>query len=223
MRSMLRALSDGHGGDQQMQLMRQFLDSASALAYFLEAPGDESRIKAYLCDSLITEREFLANVAQQIKARGGQKLPIEERIERSIARTLDRAGVKVEEIPARGKIGWPNAEQRLALLGPTAYSAYRTGSSGIHGAWNDLERNHLEYRDSSFVPLYDAADPRPQPMLAMALLCVSIAKNYVEKRFPELASSYSARAERYLEKLREVDKQHEEYLSQLPDQGAEGE
>lgn len=212
MRTMIRAIVDDHGGDQQMQLMRQFLDSASALAYFLEDIEDTSRIDAYINDSLISEKEFLTNVHEQIRKRGGSKLPIEERIERSIAATFDAAQVKPESVPARRKNGWPNAQERLKLLGPTSYAAYRTGSDSIHGGWNDLHRNHLECTGNTFVAQYEAAFPRPQPLFAMALLGVTFARDYLMKRYPSTTQSVARRFDAYLQKLAKADETHEAYL-----------
>jgi hypothetical protein len=214
MRTLIRMIVDDHGGDQQMQLTRQFLDSASTLAYLLEDIEDTARFDAYINDSLIAEREFLNDVRAEVKNRGGEWLPIEERIERSITNTFKSAGVRAEDLPSRRANNWPNAQQRLALLGPVAYSAYRTGSSDIHGAWHDLERNHLEEIDGQFRPQLDQAIPRPQPLFAMSSLAVTTSLEYIRKRYPFATAEFEPRFEHFLEKLRQADDLHEQYLTE---------
>ena len=216
MRTMIRSIVDDHGGDQQMQLVRQFLDSASALLYLLEDVDDAARYEAYLFDSLIAEREFLADVRRQISKRGGRKLPIEERIERSIADTLAAAGVSEEDIPARRKNRWPSAQARLELMGPVAYTAYRTGSSSIHGAWHDLVRNHLveEVGTGQYAPNFDSATPRPQPLFAMSLVAAETVRRYIGVRFSRGRQEFIPRIERYIAKLRDADERHENYLTE---------
>lgn len=213
MRSLIRITADEHGGDQQMQLIRQFLDSASTVAYLLEDPDDSSRFEAYLQYSLISEREFLANVNQQIQKRGGRKLPIEERIEKSIGQTFASAGLDPTSLPSRKNIDWPSAESRLRLLGPTAYSAYRTGSDSIHGGWHDLERNHLESVGDHFVPNFDPAPLRPQPFFAMALIAVGMGKDYLKWRFEEPVLMLDTRMDEFLARVRRADGLHEQYLT----------
>lgn len=91
MRTTLRSIVNDDGGDQGMQLARQFFDSASTLGYLLENGLDPTRCDAYVNDSLIAEREFLADVHREIAQRGGVALPIEDRIQRSIARAFEAA------------------------------------------------------------------------------------------------------------------------------------
>ncbi|MGW4633953.1 DUF5677 domain-containing protein [Nocardia sp. NPDC004415] len=214
MRSVIRGVADDHGGDQTMQLTRQFLDSASILKYLLADATDLTRRESYVLDSLIAEKEFLKNVRQQIDERGGDKLNIEERIERSIHLTFDTAGVREDAIPSRKQIRWPNAENRIRLLGPTAYSAYRAGSGSIHGSWHDLERNHLEVIDGKFQLDFNPAPDRPQPLFTMALIAAMIAQEYLDKCIPTAGEAFSDRLESYVTKLGRANDLHEEYLTQ---------
>ena len=213
MRAVIAGVADDHGGDQQAQLVRQFLDSASTLAYLLEDSSDTSRFDAYVFDSLIGEREFLKDVREQIAARGGKKLNIDERIERSIQQAFQTAGVTESEIPARSRNGWPSAQDRLKLFGPTAYSAYRTGSGAIHGSWHDIERHHLQIVDGKFRPYSEPAPERPQPLLVMALVGVSIAQKYVEHCVPLASELFQPRFADFLDKLERAASMHEEFLT----------
>ncbi|WP_432941546.1 DUF5677 domain-containing protein [Kribbella sp. CA-253562] len=222
MRTLIRAVVDGHGGDQQMQLVRQFIDSASTLAYLLEDADDSGRFQSYLMDSLIAEREFLMDVRRQVADRGGKRLPIEERIEQSIADTFASAGLDETQIPSRKKNGWPSAQERIALLGPVAYVAFRMGSGAIHGSWHDIVRNHLEeVSPGLYAPNVDAAPLRPQSFFAMALLGVDCARRYIERRFPDEAELVTPRYDRFVAKLNDADARHERYLANRTGAAAE--
>ena len=135
-------------------------------------------------DSLIAEREFLTVIRKQVARRGGKRLPIEDRMERSVRNAFSSAGLEEPRIPSRRSNGWPSAQERIALLGPTAYSAYRTGSGSLHGAWYDLVRNHLEeVGPGMFAPDFVAAAIRPQPLFMMAIVSADCALSYIEVRF----------------------------------------
>ncbi|WP_396655563.1 hypothetical protein [Microbacterium sp.] len=101
METLIRQIADGHGGDQQIAVSREFIDSVSTVMYLLGDPGDGSRYTSYVMDSLIAEREFLKEVREQVAQRNDVMLPIEERINRSIAETLKTAGMREEDIPSR--------------------------------------------------------------------------------------------------------------------------
>lgn len=101
MKTLIRQIADGHGGDQQIAVSREFIDSVSTVMYLLGGPGDGSRYTSYVMDSLIAEREFLKEVREQVAQRSDVMLPIEERINRSIAETLKTAGMREEDIPSR--------------------------------------------------------------------------------------------------------------------------
>jgi hypothetical protein len=222
MRTEIRSIVDDHGGDQQMQIVRQFLDSASALAYFFDDISDTSRVDAYVNDSLIGEREFLADVLQQITDRGGKPLPIEIRIQDSIARTFETAAVAPEDLPSRRTNNWPSAQERLKLLGPTAYSAYRMGSGSIHGSWHDLERSHLNVVDGVWEPDFKSAPTRPQPLFAMALVGATMAKDFVSASLAIPFEDFDKRTAEFLQRLRRADEVHEQYLMRRSSESGSG-
>lgn len=211
--TVIAGIADGHGGDQQMQLTRQFLDSASTLAYLIEDPSDSLRFDSYVFDSLIAEREFLKDIEQQVAARGGDKLNIELRIEASVRHAFESAGVTRDELPARSKSGWPNAQERLSLLGPTAYSAYRTGSGAIHGSWHDIERHHLELDGGKFRPYSEPMPERPQPLFVMGLIGISTAQEYLRRCVPDAVDIFNARFTDFLQRLERCAQLYEDYLS----------
>lgn len=214
MKTLIRQIADGHGGDQQIAVSREFMDSVSTILYLLGDPGDGSRYTSYVMDSLIAEREFLKDVRLQVVQRGDVMHPIEERINRSIAETLAAAGVREEDIPSRRSNGWPNAQVRLDLIGPTAYAAYRTGSGAVHGSFADIYKNHLEEVADGFEIEVRPQRFRPQPLLSMALLSLITLADYSRALLGvPLPKVFEERGRALQSLLRDVDKRHEQYLT----------
>lgn len=215
MKTLIRQIADGHGGDQQIAVSREFMDSVSTVMYLLDDPGDGSRYTSYVMDSLIAEREFLKDVREQAALRGDVLLPIEQRINRSIAETLAAAGVREEDIPSRRNNGWPNTQVRIDLLGPTAYAAYRTGSGAVHGSFADIYKNHLEETTGGFEIEVRPQGFRPQPLLSMALLSmitlVDYSRIFLGMPLPKV---FEERGRALQSLLRQVDEQHERYLTE---------
>lgn len=211
-RVVLRQIVDEHGGDHQMALTREFIESAAVVAYLLEDVADSSRFDAYIYDSLIPERELLITISREVKKRG-LRLPIEDRMERSVQSTLRKAGVRLEDIPARKNNGWPSIETRINLLGPAAYNAYRSGSAAVHGTWSDLTRNHLSEVDDGFVPQFEPVDYRPQPLLLMGYLSTMILVKYIAVYTPS-ALELLATIEGLRGRIKAVDAAHERFLNQ---------
>lgn len=214
MKSLIRQLSDGHGGDQQIAISREFMDSVSTIVYLIRDPGDGTRFTSYVMDSLIAEREFLKDVRKQVTQRGDLMIPIEERINRSITETLAAAGVREEDIPARRNNGWPSAQARLELLGPTAYAAYRTGSGAVHGSFADIYKNHLSEAPEGFEIELRPQPFRPQPLLTMAMLSLLTVSDYSTTFLGHpLPATLEERGRALMEMLRRVDQLHERHLN----------
>lgn len=215
MKSLVRQIADGHGGDQQLSISREFMDSLSTVMYLLADPGDGSRYDSYVMDSLIAEREFLKDVRTQIAGRENIVLPIEDRINRSIHETLAAAGVKEEDIQSRKANGWPSAQTRLDLLGPTAYAAYRTGSGAVHGSFNDIYKHHLDQVDSGFEIELRPQPFRPQPLLSMALFSLitldDYSRNFLGRPLP---AEIATRRTELIQTLYRVDELHEKWLNE---------
>jgi hypothetical protein len=181
--------------------------------YLIRDPGNGSRFTSYVMDSLIAEREFLKDVREQVTQRGELMIPIEERINRSIAETLTAAGVREEDIPPRRKNGWPSAQARIELLGPTAYAAYRTGSGAVHGSFTDIYKNHLAETAAGFEIELRPQRFRPQPLLSMAMLSLITLSDYSIKFLGlPLPPTVDDRCLVLTDLLRRVDQLHELYL-----------
>lgn len=215
MKTLIRQIADGHGGDQQIAVSREFMDSVSTVMYPLGDPGDGSRYTSYVMDSLIAEREFLKDVREQVAQRSDVMLPIEERINRSIAETLKAAGMREEDIPSRRNNGWPNAQVRLELHGPTAYAAYRTGSGAVHGSFADIYKHHLDEVSGGFEIELRPHRFRPQPLLSMAQLSLltlgEYSRIFLGMPLPEVLQK---RGRELMALLEKTDELHERYLNE---------
>lgn len=212
MRLVLLQIADDHGGDHQMALSREFLESASTVAYLLDAPSDSGRFLSFLHDSLIQESQLLKTIEGQITQRGGEVWPIEERMRRSALNTFRHAGVEPVEVPSRKNNGWPPAEARIKLLGPTAYTAYRAGSSAVHGTWSDVLRNHIQSEGQGFIPAMEPTEYRPQILLMMGVLSTVILQGYAGVFTPIAAPSVVAALADLRDRIKALDAAHEKFL-----------
>jgi hypothetical protein len=201
---------------QQLSLTREVLDT---IATFVYLAGDESgsRFDQYVKDSLVAERMMLTDIEANVEARSGERLPIEVRMRRSIEATAKAADVQdIDELPARRKIGFPNNEARVKLLGTAAYVAYRAGSGEVHGTWTDLYRNHLTLReDGNFAPNLSPFEVRPQAPLMIAELATSATGAHLLRLAgnSEIADAFTPLFSDLLGRIRRVDELHERLLS----------
>lgn len=173
---------------QLLSVQRAILETVGTLKYLID-DADGSHFDQYVMNGLIAERELLLTIKENVRMREGARLHIEARMERSIRATAEAAGITdVTSLAGRKKIGWPSAEDRIKMLGPDAYAAYRTGSAETHGDWNDLYRNHLTLRDGTFEPNPEGRKTRPQLTLTPAVLVA----DFLAKQADALIESESA-------------------------------
>ncbi|MFJ6671723.1 DUF5677 domain-containing protein [Actinosynnema sp. NPDC091369] len=202
---------------QQMSINRSVLETLATLQYLLDDDGTGERYDKYVMSGLIPERELLTLIQANIQKRNGIVLPIEVRMQRSIAMTASAAGISdVSTIPGRSKIGYPTVEQRIKLLGDRAYSSYRMGSVEAHGDWNDLYRNHLTCENGVYEPKFDKYEVRPQAPLVTSILAVGVAGQSIGKLLSISDQSLVVELETPLKDLMErlvrLDEAHEKLL-----------
>jgi hypothetical protein len=197
------AMSAHLGADRQLALFRELLEALASLWYLLDDSGDASRFQAYVLNSLVAERQLGEVVSRNIEKRGGESLPIEVGMKRSIDNTTAAAGLDGLDSATRAA-GWPSAEKLIGDLGSDVYLAYRAGSSVVHSQWADLMRNHLvRSSDSHFELRLEDLPPKPQPLYAGAALIVRTMGHYLAKErsaavelFGDRLSSLEQRIER---------------------------
>lgn len=209
-KSMLSDAMHEHGY-QQPALGRQIIDAAASYFYLA---GDEngSRHQAYVNHSLAEEKAGMEIVVAQIKERGGDVLPIEERMRRSIERMATAAGTTFDAVPGKSKSGWPTTEQRLLALSPVGYLPFRTGSSAIHSNWAALLQRDLEEVEGGF-RLSPAAYPDVRPMTAAGLFIADAAVDYLRREgTKEEWAWFLDRLIAVTQTIRELDQAHEQFL-----------
>jgi len=210
-KSLLANISND-SGYQQLQIVRQIVDAASNYAYLTEDDGSGERYDAYINDSLAEEKHNLEVIAAQVKARGGDPLPIEKRMRKSIERMATAAGTTFEAVPAKKDSGWPNSFERLKALSPTAYPAYRSGSSALHAGWSSLLLRDLAEVDGNF-SLDKQSQPAVQPMTAAGTVLSETALHYLDIDGDDADEAwFRDRLVAVSEKIRRLDEEHERFL-----------
>jgi hypothetical protein len=56
--------------DRQLALTREIIEALAILNYLIGDPGDGSRFKQYINDSLVCEREFSKTISENVQKRG---------------------------------------------------------------------------------------------------------------------------------------------------------
>lgn len=208
-KSLLADISE-NSGYQQLQIVRQIVETASNYLYLAEDDSSGTRHDAFINHSLAEEKDNLRVIASQIKARGTDVLPIEERMRRSIERMASAAGVDFKAVPAKRESGWPNSVERLKALSPTAYPAYRGGSSALHAGWSVLLSQDIEEVEGGF-SLENSIGPRVQPMTAAGQVIAETAIHYLEREGTDAEKAwFFDRLADVAARIRELDERHEQ-------------
>lgn len=162
-----------HRRETSFVLARLAFECIVNLRYLIAHASDEL-FRSYRNYSLQHERQLLARIKANIEARGGQKLPIERRMIKSIERSFRVSGTDVEDAPEIREQNWGGANifERAKAVGLAgAYlAAFGGGSHTVHGNWQDLVEHHLEdIDDSSFCADFEWHAPQPQVLDAITL------------------------------------------------------
>ncbi|MDO8335576.1 MAG: DUF5677 domain-containing protein [Candidatus Saccharibacteria bacterium] len=200
----------------QLSISRQMLETAATLVYLLHDDGSGDRYLKYIQDSLVSEKEIMKQINQNIKKRGGKVLKIEKRMEESILETATAAGItSLDSIPPRGKIGFPKFEERVMLLGgPTVYVGYRSGSAEIHGTWTDLFKHHLMYSDEMFYPNNDEPPTRPHVATTATSILSRVLVAYIDSlQDKDVTQMFEPLLKDITERNHRVVDLHEKYLN----------
>ena len=201
-----------NSGYQQTQIVRQLIEAAANYYYLSKDDGSGERYEAYIKHSLAEEKHNLEIIAQEIKARGGDPLPIEKRMRESIAHMASAAGFGFESIPPKRKSGWPNAFDRLKALSPTAYPAYRGGSSALHSGWSVLLLEDIREVDGEFM-LDARRAPAVAPMTAAGIIVSEAIAHYLDCDGDDLErATFGGRFAAISDKLRRLDTAHEQFM-----------
>lgn len=198
-----------------MIIFRCIAETLINIRYLLEKNSDELADK-FIEYSLREEKRLLNKINKNIGMRGSE-LPIEKRMKKSILRSFKTSDFKLEDVKEERFDSWEKTiRERAKRVGMIEiYSAlFSLPSHDVHGNWQDLISNHLEFENGEFSPNTNWKMPRPQPIFAICVLSAEINKIYMEKMMPScpdrnkiisLLSDVYSRA-------RLADKLHEEFL-----------
>lgn len=199
-------------GYQQEVLVREIVEAAANYLYLAADEGSGERYDAYVLNTLAEEKASLAIVAAQVAKRGGDPLPIEARMRRSIERMALAAGFFYDDVPGKAKIEWPSAMERLAALGPVAYMPYRTGSNAIHSGWTALLLRDIEEAEGGFT-LENGPAPAVQSMTSAAIITAETASRYLEVDGTDTERHwFEARLEDVVARVWALDEAHELFM-----------
>ncbi|MBL8015323.1 MAG: hypothetical protein JNK26_04005 [Candidatus Doudnabacteria bacterium] len=198
-------------------IMRCLSDSLITLLFLLVS--DSETVEEYIKHSLNTEKELLDKIQQNAKGRG-QDTPIELRMRRSIEKSFKASEVDINTFRVIGKKefkAWkpsPYDRANSIKMSEEYFVLVSLPSHSIHGNWQDLLNNHLEYYPDGFLPNLEKSRPRPQPVVAMGILSIKVNTKYLEKFVPNSNDKNTILTclKDLKESLIALDNQHELYL-----------
>jgi len=165
---------------------RSLAEGIFNLIYLLKNSSDEL-FDEYIEYSLRTEKELLNRIRDNIDSRG-YELPIETRMIRSIEWVFDISGYPVEQVRGERRNPWGKSiYNRLKDIEMENMYLVYVGllSHSVHGNWQDLIDNHLEYQDGAFSPKINWCHSRPQPIFAESILSFKANELYLDKIIEE--------------------------------------
>jgi hypothetical protein len=215
--------------DQICQHRREITFILARLAFecivnirFLIKFGDAATYDSYVRYSLKQEKRLYERINTEIEKRGGEKLPVEERMLGSIDKKTKASGHAIGDLSSSRPKNWADKnlyERADAVgLGGTYVGTFGGPSSSVHGDWGDMLEFQLDthHDDGNFSPNFEWCNPRPQIGQTVAFLAVEAAREYfafvgegqidfIEEKFDDL-----------LNRIRQSMHAHEAFLNKLP-------
>lgn len=205
-------------------ILRTLAETIINLHYLLKHI-DTDVYKKYKRASLAYENRLQENILQNILKRG-EKLPIEERMLKSIKNTFLRSGFHNLEGEELKKTQWGLQKGHLEISGKAKdvglYAIYEnifiTSSHFVHGSWHELDFHHLEReKDSqgSRQPQTRYTNPKPQLIEAVSIFILDVLQKYLEVVTEN--GEHAKEVKNYLGTLAQwfadMSRRHEEYLT----------
>ena len=208
---------DADRGDVVFALNRCITESATDVR-FLAIKNDEQIFDQFVGASLSSEREFYDVIQKNIKARGGEILPIERRMLDAIDRVCRLSGVSIRDVDPRMRNWAGGLRSRLIAIGMgDGYPMLqRIPSHAVHGTWVDLVQHHLsEVNGDGFKPDPTWSHVDSRLMLPLCLLVLTAARTYAEVFFPRLPElePLVARVDALMGRIMAVEEAHEAWMS----------
>jgi hypothetical protein len=161
---------------------RCIFESAVKVIWLCENPSDENFIR-YQADGLKVEVELKQHIEKNIRERGGDLLPIETRMLKSIQRTFDAAQLTEEQVMSSKKM--QDLASILVSIGRDRliYTVgQRIGSHHVHGTWPSLLFHYLEEEPEGsleFTPRGNNCTTHINQFMYVALIVLDALLSYV--------------------------------------------
>ncbi len=184
---------------------------------FLLKENNQKLYEDYIKYSLKHEKSLFLRIKSNILERG-YELPIESRMLKSILLAFERSGVSIENIDEMNKKTWGGSiyqkfkkvgleEQYLSIFGGLSHS--------VHGNWQDLLSNDLDFQGNKYYPKLNRQSVKPQPLGALNILIIAVTGTYTIYKIP--ACDEKKQILRRLFKIKKMVKDvmelHEGYIS----------
>lgn len=161
---------------------RLLFETAVNSIYIMRNPKQEV-FSAFVTHALHHEDSLLRKIESNISERGGEILPIEKRMIKSIELMFKISNIERESLPRKRNSDWEgrNLRQRAQDIGlDEVYLGVFSGASQlIHGSWGDLYQHHLEHKNGRFTAKPSFKFPRPQPLEVNAILSVRAVSEFI--------------------------------------------
>jgi hypothetical protein len=130
--------------------------------------------------SLRHEKNLMKLIERNIEARGFES-PIETRMKKSINATFQKSGVSIEQVNEKNRSPWGGTIYRklkALKLEETYLGLFGGPSHSVHGNWQDIFTNDLEYRNRCFYSANKHQRVRPQLLGAIAFFVIKTGSMY---------------------------------------------
>jgi hypothetical protein len=205
-----------HRRETSIVIARLIFECIVNLRYMI-ANASDNLFNSYRSYSLQHELKLLKTIEENIVARGGDSLPIEDRMIRSINLSFQASALTKEDVDNHRQKNWSglNLYERAERVGlDQAYlAAFGGGSHSVHGNWQDMLEYHLEkLDDDSYRPNLDWHMPRPQILETLAMLVADALIDYVTYFTEGNATEFVERLEDLQDRAHQISELHEAFL-----------
>lgn len=178
----------------------------------------EDRVKRnFIKHSLRTEKELWEIIIKNIKDRGDDTLPIENRMQISIQNSFDKSDFPIDDVNKSSK--WKSIKNRAdEVAGDYFYNIfYGISSHSIHGNWQDILSNNLIKLENGYKLDLNWQHPKPQLIDPTIFFNLDTVEVFLEK---ELANhEYNIQVKKAVNKLQNylalLLQKHEQWLSNM--------
>ena len=145
------------------------------------------RLERYIAHGLRTELELKKSLLNNISARDGKKLIIENRMLKSIGQYIKDAGMDDEKIEKTKKL--PDLASMIESIGQDRLAyvvGQRIGSHHVHGTWVSLKMQYLEDdEDGESVPRGSPLDTHVNQYVYIPLVVLNALSSFISYVFED--------------------------------------